>query len=114
MARATTATASPSPNHPTRALELRAETTTTTMTDSPPELCGFVGHTASYKCPPGQTCKFNTDHFAVGCCSDDVCDWRTTCCGYTPSALAASTGLGLPACGGPDRGLIASWYVFLL
>jgi hypothetical protein len=38
-----------------------------------PELCGFGNHAAMARCSNGFTCKFNTDLYAVGCCSDDVC-----------------------------------------
>ncbi|GAB1314650.1 hypothetical protein MFIFM68171_04860 [Madurella fahalii] len=89
------------PRRSDQALELRADAT------GPPELCGFHERTSSVKCPSGQTCKFNTDLYAVGCCSDDLCDWRTSCCDYNPSPATASIGTYIPSCGGPVPELIA-------
>jgi hypothetical protein len=59
------------PQGPDRSLGPRAE-----VTDMP-ELCGFGNHTATARCSDGFTCMFNTDLYAVGCCSDGVCAWRT-------------------------------------
>lgn len=91
-----TSTAAPNPTASN--LNLRGEAT------APPELCGFVQRTASFACPTGHTCKFNTDINAVGCCSNDVCDWRTVCCHARPST---ATGGAWPPCGGTASELIA-------
>ena len=95
-AETTTPTATPSPT--ALNFELRAETT------AAPELCGFVQRTASLACATGYTCKFNTDINAVGCCKDDVCDWRTVCCHARPAAITVAT---WPPCGGTAADLVA-------
>ena len=65
--------------NPDKAINPRAE-----VTDMP-EFCGFGNHTATARCSNGFACKFNTDLYVIGCCSDDVCAWRTSCCDYNPS-----------------------------
>jgi len=75
-------------------LHARAETT------APPHLCGFLDGTSSVTCTAGHTCKFNTDLYAVGCCSDDTCDWWTTCCDYYPWSATNFVGTYTPTCGG--------------
>jgi hypothetical protein len=47
--------------------------------DVSPYVCGYYNYTSSYTCSSSLTCKFNTDYNAVGCCSGDKCDFKTTC-----------------------------------
>lgn len=97
----TTTSAQPDP----RTLDARAETT------AAPQLCGFLDGTSSITCPTSHTCKFNTDLYAVGCCSDDTCDWFTTCCDYNPWTQTNVAGTYTPECGGLNRMYRATWYV---
>lgn len=78
----------------TLSLHARAETT------APPHLCGFEDGTSSVTCSTGYTCKFNTDAYVVGCCSDDRCNWYTTCCDYHPWSETNVAGTYTPNCGG--------------
>ncbi len=93
-----TVTTPPSLDH--AVLDSRAELTEV------PELCGFVDRTSATKCPTGMTCKFNTDHHAIGCCRDDECDWQTTCCGYNPGPSTVTWDTFTSSCGGPTPSLI--------
>lgn len=82
-------------------------------TSAPPELCGFLDRTSSVTCDPGYTCKFNTDYYAVGCCSNDACDWGTTCCDYGLAGVTL-TGSGVviqPCDGGSLPRLNRYWFV---
>lgn len=96
-------------------INLRADPTTTPSID--PALCGFVDGTSATYCEESSTCKFNTDLYAVGCCSNDKCNWRTRCCGFvaTPSAtFTVGTDLIVNTCGDDifsQSSRIASWYV---
>ncbi len=98
MALASHATSTTPLPTPTPALDLRAETT------AAPELCGFGDHTSSILCPSGYTCKFNTDIYAVACCSNDDCNWGTTCCDSRHTTKG-----GKPDCGGPVGSLVGYW-----
>ncbi|KAK1830850.1 hypothetical protein QBC39DRAFT_331205 [Podospora conica] len=87
-----TPTETPQPDPPS--LQGRAVTT------APPHLCGFYDGTSSVACSVGSTCKFNTDAYVVACCSDDKCNWWSTCCDYNPWSATNFVGTYTPDCGG--------------
>ncbi|KAK0628370.1 hypothetical protein B0T17DRAFT_614299 [Bombardia bombarda] len=71
-----------------------------------PELCGYIDGTSAFRCDTGSTCKFNTDHYVVACCSADNCSWQTACCGYDPRTEPVTWDDITSTCGGPSTGLV--------